>query len=118
MVEALESGIKALDDVEKVRVYENRTNAPDSNGILGKGMHIFVRGGIDQEIFERIFLKYGFGPSLEGAVSGTVYSENNNPYVINFDNVQPSVSLTSTSTSISTSVGRSKLITYGLLFSL
>ena len=66
VLEGTVAAILDLDGVTRAKVYENDTNAPDSNGIPGHTMSAVVEGGVALEIATAIFNKKGPGCGTYG----------------------------------------------------
>lgn len=50
-----------VDDVRRVRVYENETNVTDSNGLTAHSLAVLVDGGVNEDIAQAIFSKRSTG---------------------------------------------------------
>jgi uncharacterized phage protein gp47/JayE len=66
----LVGALLAVENVTRIRAYQNDTNAPDANGIPGKGISIVVEGGDATMIATLIALKKG----AAGTYGSTVVS--------------------------------------------
>ena len=66
-VDSLYGEIYAVEDVTRVRVYENDTDATDSNGLVEHSVAIIVFGGDDAEIAQAIYRKKTLGVKLHAA---------------------------------------------------
>jgi uncharacterized phage protein gp47/JayE len=69
-IDAVESNILNLAGVTQVKVYENKEATTDANGLVAKAICCFVRGGVDQDIFDVLFKKANFGPKQVGTQTG------------------------------------------------
>ena len=68
-VQSLTASLLQIDGVSRVRVYNNDTNATDSNGIPAHSIAAIVEGGDNQDIADTIYAKKGMGCGMFGAIS-------------------------------------------------
>lgn len=82
--DAIFSKLMDLTGVEKVKVYHNREATTDANGLVSKGLAVFVKGGIDQDIFDVLLSKVNFGVVYVGSVTGYSNDERGVPHPVKF----------------------------------
>lgn len=82
-LDSLYGEIYAIDGVRKVKIYENDTNATDSNGLPAHSVAPIVDGGTDDDVAMAIYLKKNPGCYLHVAgtevsviVTSPIYSTN------------------------------------------
>lgn len=85
MIDSIFPAIANLDGVEKVRVYENDTNAIDPNGIPAYSVYAVVQGGLNSEIARVIYDEKPTGTPTFGTVTEVVNDLQGLPHNINFD---------------------------------
>ena len=71
-IDSLLGELFAVEDVRRVRVYENFTNVTDSNGLPHNSIAAIVDGGTDYDVAKAIFIKKNPGCALYAA--GTLVS--------------------------------------------
>ena len=74
-VDNMAGEILAVDGVTSIRIYENDTDSPDSNGVPARSLAIYVIGGADGDIARSIYIKKNPGVALwedPGATSVTL----------------------------------------------
>ena len=84
ILESIVGSLRALDGVQKVRVYENSGTTTDSNGIPAKSICAIVLGGLAQSIADTIRKKKSPGCGTYGSTSETSTDIYGNNYTINF----------------------------------
>jgi len=84
MVDSLDAGIAALENVSTCRIYDNDTHQTDVNGIPPHTVSCVVEGGNSQDIARVIYLRKGPGVGTYGTTSETVQIDTGLPHVINF----------------------------------
>lgn len=57
VLEGIMEGIETLEGVERVKLYENDTNATDANGLPAHSITAIVEGGLDDDIATSIYFK-------------------------------------------------------------
>ncbi|KMO85838.1 hypothetical protein AB840_11195 [Megasphaera cerevisiae DSM 20462] len=71
MTDGVIAGIQEISNVDRYKVYENDTNAADTNGIPGHSIAAVVEGGTDASVAEQVFLRKGPGCGTYGSSSAT-----------------------------------------------
>lgn len=84
-IDAIFSNLINLDDVTKVKVYENFTNSTDANGIPAKSVYAVVKGGTQQEIAETLFNTRAGGINMHGSTTVAYVASNGQNFNINYD---------------------------------
>lgn len=82
--EGLEASLLALNDVRDAKVYENYTNAIDTNEVEPHSINPVVIGGLDEQIAETIRRKKSLGCGLQGSQEVVLFYEGMDR-VIKFD---------------------------------
>ncbi len=80
-VDAIHAAVATVTGVTTVRIYNNRTDSADGNGIPGHSFSVIVAGGDDEEVAQAIYSKLPPGPGMYGGTNPEtveVTSENNN----------------------------------------
>lgn len=84
-VEAIRLGLKKVLNVLEAIVYENTGLTTDGNGVPGKALHIYVDGGLDQDVANSIWLLTGGGIQTYGSVTKTVIDSQGLSQSVSFD---------------------------------
>lgn len=71
-IDSIQGTLLGVDDVRRVRIYENFTNAVDSNGIPDHSLAILVDGGTDQDVARAIFDTKSVGVNMFAAGTSVV----------------------------------------------
>jgi len=81
------AGIAAVSGVTRSQVYENPTNATDSNGLPAHSIECVVEGGAPADIAQAIYNNRGIGCYTNGSTTVTVTDPNNGNFAmpIRFD---------------------------------
>jgi uncharacterized phage protein gp47/JayE len=85
ILDSVYGAIANLSGVRLARVYENYTDAVDSNGQAAHSIYAVVEGGIIQDIGQTIWIKKTAGTSTIGSTPVTVTDTQGGSHVINFD---------------------------------
>lgn len=83
--ESMLSALSALNEVEDVKVLENRTNSVDGDGVAAHGYWIIVSGGTDEDIAQTIYTYRSGGSDMTGSESVDVTQIDGTLFEINFD---------------------------------
>lgn len=84
VLEGLKGAIAAISGVGRFEVYENDTNATDSNGLPPNSITAVVENGSDADVAQAIFKKKSPGVYTNGTTSVTVTDQYNVPNTIRF----------------------------------
>lgn len=63
-VDSMYAEVAAVDDVRRLKIYENDDDVPDANGIPGHSLAVVVDGGTDADVALAIYLKKNPGVKL------------------------------------------------------
>lgn len=74
-----------LDGVSEAVLYENETNAVDSNGIPAHGIWLVVEGGANTDIADVIYGKKSYGANMKGTVEVEIVTASNFTFTAKFD---------------------------------
>ncbi len=66
-VDSMQGALLNVDDVRRVRVYENFTSSVDANGLPAHSLSVLVDGGTDADIALQMYLKKNPGVALNAA---------------------------------------------------
>lgn len=83
--DALEAQLQEVAFVSFSKVYNNTTNAVDSDGIPAHGFWAIVEGGENEDIANVIYANMGMGNPMKGEVSYTITKDNGDTVDILFD---------------------------------
>ena len=75
----------ALDGVTEAKIYENVTNAVDSDGIPAHGIWLIVEGGSSSDIGNAIYSKKSYGANMKGTVEETITTVSGAIFTAKFD---------------------------------
>lgn len=84
-LDGIEASLANLDGVSVARVYENDTNATDSDGTPAHTIWAIVEGGDDTEIGEVIYKKKSSGSGMRGSETVDIVRPNGSLFTANFD---------------------------------
>lgn len=84
-LDSIEGSLLALSGVTAATVYENTTNATDSDGIPAHSIWAIVEGGAIYDIAAMLFAKKSTGAGFKGSVAVNVVRPNGQVYTVNFD---------------------------------
>lgn len=84
-LDGIEASLANLDGVSVARVYENDTNATDSDGTEAHTIWAIVEGGDDTEIGGVIYKKKSSGSGMRGAEEVEIARPNNRVFTAKFD---------------------------------
>lgn len=84
LVDSLYGYLNNLPDVRQAEVFENEGDSVDANGQAPHSIYCVVDGGLDQDIFDAIWLKKGSGCTQVGTTTGTAYDSRGNPHIMKF----------------------------------
>lgn len=84
VMEALRSAVAAVPNVQMLRVYENDTGAPDSNGLPAHSISVVAYGGASADLASVIRLKKTPGAATYGSTTVAVPDELGDLYNISF----------------------------------
>lgn len=90
MLDGLYGALATLSGVISVNIYNNNTNATDSNGIPAKTVSVVIDGGDPILIANTIFTKKGIGCGTYGTTTETIVSRGAINNTINFYRSTPS----------------------------
>lgn len=68
-LDALQGSLLSLDGVTDARVFENKTDVTDGDGLLPHSILAVVEGGANDEIAQAIYAKKNYGANLNGVVT-------------------------------------------------
>lgn len=83
--ESVESQMLNLANVTQCKVYENKTNSTDSDGIPAHGVWIIVEGGSTSDIGRVIYNNVPPGIPMKGTQSVTLTKQNGNTETVYYD---------------------------------
>ncbi len=69
MLESTIAGLKAIEGVTRVKVYDNDTSVTDSHGIPSHSIAAVVEGGLDDEVAQVVYLRKGPGGGTYGTTT-------------------------------------------------
>lgn len=81
----IQAALLALDGVSDAKVYENVTNAADSDGIPAHGIWCIVEGGANNEIANVIYSKKSAGSNMKGGVTDDITTDAGAIFTARFD---------------------------------
>lgn len=84
-VDSIRGALLQVGGVTAAEVYENYTQAADSNGQPGNSVYCVVVGGTEQQICDAIWFKRPMGIKPVGAVTGVVVDTAGWPHTMRFD---------------------------------
>ena len=84
-MDGIEAALANLDGVSVARVYENDTNATDSDGTPAHTIWCIVEGGDPDEIGEVIYKKKSSGSGMRGAQTVEIDRPNNRTFEAKYD---------------------------------
>lgn len=84
ILDAIYGTLSNIPSVRQALVLENSTDATDGNGLPPHSIYCIVNGGLDQDIWNAIWLKKTVGATMVGTVSGTVTDSMGGPHTIKF----------------------------------
>jgi uncharacterized phage protein gp47/JayE len=87
-IDGLTGTIFNLDGVTDVRVYENRTNVTDANGIPPHSIWVICEGGANTDIGNAIYTTISEGCGMRGAVILDIITVNGSLFSAKFDRPQ------------------------------
>ena len=83
--DSIQSQLLALDGVSEARVFQNRGNTTDADGIPAHTVWVVVKGGKPQEIAQTIYANMPPGIPMKGTESESVTKPNGNTETIHYD---------------------------------
>lgn len=83
--DSIESQMLNLSSVSQCKVYDNKTNSTDTNGIPAHGVWVIVEGGSSDEIGQIIYNNLPPGIPQKGSQSVTITKQNGNIVTLNYD---------------------------------
>jgi uncharacterized phage protein gp47/JayE len=81
--------ILSIEGVTDAVLYENVTNADDSNAIPAHGIWLIVEGGANTEIGNLIYSKKSYGANMKGAIDVNIITQSGVLFVAKFDRPDP-----------------------------
>ncbi len=88
-LEGLLAALENIDGVTSAYVYENNTNATDSDGVPAHSIWVIVAGtGSDEDIAQAIYTKRNAGAGMFGSESYIITQVDGSPFIIYWDEVE------------------------------
>lgn len=84
-LDSIESQMLASPNITQCKVYDNKTNAEDANGIPAHGVWVIVEGGTSDEIGTIIYNNIPPGIPMKGNESKTITKQNGNTETVYYD---------------------------------
>lgn len=84
-LDSIESQMLASPNITQCKVYDNKTNAEDANGIPAHGVWVIVEGGTSDEIGTIIYNNIPPGIPMKGNKSETITKQNGNTETVYYD---------------------------------
>ena len=84
-LDSIESQMLASPNITQCKVYDNKTNAEDTNGIPAHGVWVIVEGGTSAEIGSIIYNNIPPGIPMKGNESATITKQNGNTETVYYD---------------------------------
>lgn len=84
-LDSIESQMLASPNITQCKVYDNKTNAEDANGIPAHGVWVIVEGGTSDEIGSIIYNNIPPGIPMKGNESATITKQNGNTETVYYD---------------------------------
>lgn len=81
----LEGALANLSGVTDSKVYENRTDSTDGNGIPPHAIWVIAEGGANSDIANLIYIKKDPGANMKGSVSVNITTVSGSTFVAKFD---------------------------------
>jgi uncharacterized phage protein gp47/JayE len=89
IIDAIYGAILNVSGVTQASLYENASEAVDSNGLPPHSLNLVVSGGADADIAKVLWTRRSAGSTQVGAQSVTVNDSMGNPHVMRFDRPTP-----------------------------
>lgn len=83
--DSIEAQLLTFTDIAEAKVYDNKTNSTDANGIPAHGVWVIVRGGTEEEIGAVIYNNIPPGIAMKGTETATVVRANGSNATVYYD---------------------------------